>query len=339
MIFAGENGADDPAGVIPFVDQLIEHSGVGMLRDEGKAQQFQAHGGDLFDQGGIVEKPPAAEGHQIGEFPGGDTEFVHIFPREHCDPETTIGKIAGEGFHCVYVGSAEGIPCQAEGGVDLFFHPDHQGGGYLFFPANGEHASGVQEGQGGIGVGVMEGGGKADGGITGIHPIDPFGQISANFREGFSGEGFFHIVPQSTEGGHGFWPFHQGGIETEDGLEAGIAVEVLFPDDSFCWIEWIICHVDFPDVGQAEDGVCVLPGGLAAKPSAEGFEAIGVGVQAEPVQDCKDAAAGFGKGGSQAEQFMPDEIGLPRFGQRPKGLGLQIGASAEEFRDEVVVGE
>src|SRR5437660_4202590 len=63
---------DDLPAVIPLVNDLIENSRIGMLRDEARAQQFHSHTRDLFDQQRIVHEPPAAKKHHVAVLAGGD---------------------------------------------------------------------------------------------------------------------------------------------------------------------------------------------------------------------------------------------------------------------------
>ena len=73
------DAGNDLATVIPFIDQLVQNTGIGMLRHECPAEQLKPHLGDFSDQAGIVEKPPATERHQIAELPRHDAEFMLIF--------------------------------------------------------------------------------------------------------------------------------------------------------------------------------------------------------------------------------------------------------------------
>ena len=79
----GENWSQSSTRVSPLVDNLFEHSGVGMLRDEAGPQQFDPLSRNLFDHGRVVEEPPATKRHEIVEFSRVDTEFVLILPAEH----------------------------------------------------------------------------------------------------------------------------------------------------------------------------------------------------------------------------------------------------------------
>ena len=54
--------------VSPLVDHLLEDARVRMLGDEARPQHLEAFPRDLFDDRRVVEKPPAAEGHQVTEF-------------------------------------------------------------------------------------------------------------------------------------------------------------------------------------------------------------------------------------------------------------------------------
>src|SRR5579871_4846466 len=68
----GEDWGERPPGVSPFVDYLLEHPRIGVLRDKAGTQHFQALARDLLDNRRIVQEPPASERHQVIEFPGID---------------------------------------------------------------------------------------------------------------------------------------------------------------------------------------------------------------------------------------------------------------------------
>src|SRR5690606_5148098 len=82
LVFFGENARDNFARVPPFIKDLVENAGIGMLSGEAEAQQLDAHTGDFIDQAGNIRKPPAAKDMQIPELAGENAEFVLIFPRK-----------------------------------------------------------------------------------------------------------------------------------------------------------------------------------------------------------------------------------------------------------------
>jgi len=71
-VFIRQHLRQNLSAVVPFVNQLVQNPGVGVLRDETGSEQLDAHSLDLFDQAGIVEEPPAAENHEVAEFSGGN---------------------------------------------------------------------------------------------------------------------------------------------------------------------------------------------------------------------------------------------------------------------------
>ena len=79
LILSHQYGSDRSEGMGPFVKELIQDPGIGMLWDKTGSEEFQARGGDFLDDTGIVEEPPAAKWYNVWEFPGGHAEFVLVF--------------------------------------------------------------------------------------------------------------------------------------------------------------------------------------------------------------------------------------------------------------------
>ncbi len=82
--------------VAPLVDQLFKDARVGVLRDEAQAEHFQPLACDFLHDGGVVEEPPAAEEHQVGEFAGQDAEFMLVFATEDADEKTVVRMVAAD---------------------------------------------------------------------------------------------------------------------------------------------------------------------------------------------------------------------------------------------------
>jgi hypothetical protein len=82
LIGVRKDRSEGAAGVLPLVDDLFQDARVGMLRNKAGSQEFDTLSGDFFDDGGIVQEPPAAERHEVIEFARVDGEFVLIFAAE-----------------------------------------------------------------------------------------------------------------------------------------------------------------------------------------------------------------------------------------------------------------
>src|SRR5438045_3620803 len=63
--------ADHLLTMIPFVQKLIHHPCVAVLRRKASAQHFHPHPRDLLDDRWVVHEPPAAEEEQIWELARG----------------------------------------------------------------------------------------------------------------------------------------------------------------------------------------------------------------------------------------------------------------------------
>src|SRR5437016_5639582 len=66
------------ARVVPFVDDLLEHAGIGMLRNKTCSQHLDAFAGNLLDNRRIVKETPATELHQVAELPRVHAKFVLV---------------------------------------------------------------------------------------------------------------------------------------------------------------------------------------------------------------------------------------------------------------------
>ncbi len=94
----GEDGREGAAGVGPFVDDLLENAGIGMLRNKTGAEHFDSFARDLLDDGGIVHEPPATEREQVVKLARVNAELMLIFAAEDADKKTIVWKIAAKIF-------------------------------------------------------------------------------------------------------------------------------------------------------------------------------------------------------------------------------------------------
>ena len=60
-----ENGSEGAACITPFVDDLLENAGVGMLRDETGSEHLNALPGDFFHHRGIVQDHQHPKGKRL----------------------------------------------------------------------------------------------------------------------------------------------------------------------------------------------------------------------------------------------------------------------------------
>ena len=64
--------------MVPFVNELIAHARVGMLRRDTQPDQLQPQARHLLDHVRHIGEPPATEDVQVPEFAGQHTETVLI---------------------------------------------------------------------------------------------------------------------------------------------------------------------------------------------------------------------------------------------------------------------
>ena len=121
-----ENRRECSARIAPFVDDLLENAGVGMLRDETRPEHFDSLTSDLFDDRWIVHEPPAAERHEVAEFSSQDAKLMLIFAAENTDEKTVGRKIATEIFQAAQVRPANAVAAKAKPWIDLFADTNHQ---------------------------------------------------------------------------------------------------------------------------------------------------------------------------------------------------------------------
>jgi len=93
-----QNGGKGVARVAPLVDDLLENASVGMLRDEAGSEHFDPLPRNLFDNGRIVQEPPAPEGHEVIEFTGIHAQFVLILATKYTYQEAVAGEIPAKTF-------------------------------------------------------------------------------------------------------------------------------------------------------------------------------------------------------------------------------------------------
>src|SRR6267378_2032556 len=98
-----------------------------MLGDEAGPKHLEALSRDLLDYRGIVQKPPAAERHEVAEFSCVNAKLVLVLAAEYADQETILRKLAAHVFQCAQVGLAQRIARQAQLRVDLTANADHEG--------------------------------------------------------------------------------------------------------------------------------------------------------------------------------------------------------------------
>src|SRR5689334_23048946 len=78
LIFFHQNTGDDPSGMVPFVEDLVQNACIRMLHRKAASEQLEAHPGDLFDQNGNIHKPPTTKYMEVAELPSENAKFVLV---------------------------------------------------------------------------------------------------------------------------------------------------------------------------------------------------------------------------------------------------------------------
>lgn len=308
LVAGGEDGREGAAGVAPFIDDLFEDSGVGVLRDEAGAEHFEALARHFLNDGRVVEEPPAAEREQIGEFTGVDAEFVLVFAAEEADEEAVLGEVEADALDGTEVRFADAVTGEFEIGVDEVADSDHERHGDTAGQADGEHGF-AQEADAEAGLGVGEGIGQGDGHVDRVHEIDPAFEEAANFGHGATGAIGVDVETFGLENLPVLVPLVEDAVEPEDGTEEGVGVGAAFPGGGFVGVERVIGHDGFADAGEAEDFAGMV-GQVAGGEEGAGFGEVAGGGEVEGVEDGDDASGGLGKGGVIEEEGLPDEVGF-----------------------------
>lgn len=332
-----EDGRESSARVGPFVDDLLEDAGVGMLRDEAGAEHFDALARDFFNDRGVVHEPPAAEGHEVVEFSGEDAEFVLIFAAENASEKTVRGKITAEIFESDKVSAADGVARKSDAGVHLFADADHERERKFQFVAGRKDSVAEQEAVKRV-AGKFKGVRQRASHVNGAHAFGPIGEETANFGNGFAGSVGVDGVALRGKCLPMLLPSVEDAIEAKHSVELMMARGAVQPERGFGGIERVVGHDDAAEAGHLKDarnvGLEVL---LFEKRARFGKRGI-AGGQLEGVQNGDNAASRFGDGRVFDEQSAADEVGLLGFGERPVVLRSHVGG-AKKFGFEIVVGE
>src|SRR5437867_10476848 len=115
----GQNSDQSSAGVPPFINQLFENPGIGMLGNETAAKHFNALAGNLFDNRRIVHEPPAAERHEVVELSSVHAQLVLVLAAQHADQKTIVRAVAANILQRTQVGASDCISRQTNSRINL----------------------------------------------------------------------------------------------------------------------------------------------------------------------------------------------------------------------------
>ena len=334
LVAGGEDGREGAAGVAPFIDDLFEDAGVGVLRDEAGTEHFEAFAGHFFHDGRVVEEPPATEREQVGELAGVDAEFMLVFAAEEANEEAVFGEVEADSLDRAEVRFADAVTGEFEVGVDEVADADHERHGDTAGQADGEDRF-AQEADAEAGFGIGEGIGQGDCHVDRVHEIDPAFEEAANFSHGATGAIGVDVEAFGLENVPVLVPFVEDAVEPEDGAEEGVGVGAAFPGGGFVGVERVIGHDGFADAGEAEDFTGMV-GQVAGGKEGAGFGEVAGGGEVEGVEDGDDAPGGLGKGGVVEEEGLPDEVGFGGFREVEVLAGGDVG-EAEQLGFQIVI--
>ena len=83
---------NDGTRMRPFVDQLIQYTGIAMLSSECGPKHLDSHLRNLANNTGIVAEPPTAVNVEIAEFRSQDAGFMLIIPGQKRRQESNLWK-------------------------------------------------------------------------------------------------------------------------------------------------------------------------------------------------------------------------------------------------------
>ena len=135
----GQNSDQSSAGVPPFINQLLEDAGVGMLGNETCPEHFDALTSNLFHNRRIVHEPPAAERHEVVELSGVHAQLVLVLAAQHADQKTIVRVVAANILQRTQVGASDCISRQTNSRIDLTPHSDHQRQWNIEFATRRQH--------------------------------------------------------------------------------------------------------------------------------------------------------------------------------------------------------
>ena len=323
-IVVRENGRESAARVRPFVDDLLEDAGVGMLGNEAGAQHFDAFAGDFFNDGRVVHEPPAAKGHEVVEFSSEDAKLVLIFAAENANEKTIRGKFAAKSFESDEIRAANGVSRETDAGIDLFAYANHERKWKIEFATGGENGVAQQKAIQRI-AGECKCVRKRASHVDGAHALGPVCEKAADFSDGFAGGACVRGIALGGERLPVLRPSVEDSVEPKHGVKLRMRGGAVEPKRRFGGIEWVVGHDDAGETGHLEDARDVRIESLLNEECTGFCEGGSIGGQLERVKNSDDTARRFGDGRVFDEQSAPDKIGLLRFRKSPVVFGSYVG--------------
>ena len=125
-VFVGEYLRDDVSRVMPLIDNLIEHTGIRMLRSKAQAKQFEPQARDFVHEIRDVIEPPATKDVQVAKLPGKDSEFVLVLAGQNRHEEFIFRESCAEILHDQKVAGTDPIAGQLQLRIDLPANSGHE---------------------------------------------------------------------------------------------------------------------------------------------------------------------------------------------------------------------
>src|SRR5262249_19172462 len=128
--------------------------------------------GDFFNDGRVVEEPPATEGKQIAELSRVDAQLVLVFATQDSDEETVVRKLRAKVFQTAQIRAAAAVPAGSQSRIDLASDADHERQGDVEVAAHRDDGF-AQQFRSQVVGGKHERIGQRDRHVFGFHPPSP----------------------------------------------------------------------------------------------------------------------------------------------------------------------
>ena len=270
--------------MIPLVNDLVEHAGIGVLRGEAHPDEVEPHPGHLLDYAGDVGKPPATEYVQVAEFSGDDTQLVLALARQHGAEELVVRVTGAEILETNQAGLADAVAGQLHRRVHPALHADHQRKRQPALAAERQDRA-VDQFRTLRVCRVLERRRQGDHHVKRVHALGPVPQEPLHLLHRLAGEIRLHLVA----GGGQLWrhavPLEQQRVDAQRGGEPLVPIEAGIPLGRLQRVERRVGHADGIDLGQLHAARDVVVRILLGKPLANAWQVALVGVEAQPVED------------------------------------------------------
>src|ERR1700760_4975109 len=108
-----------------------------MLRDKAVAQHLDALPSHFFNDGRIIQEPPAAKGQKVAELASVNAEFMLVFAAKNADQEAVVGELNTKVLNGPQIRLPYPVACQFNGRIHLVTDADHHRKRYVSLAPGG----------------------------------------------------------------------------------------------------------------------------------------------------------------------------------------------------------